>query len=95
MDKMVGGLDIDLETQDKVAEEMLIGLLILIGKVLDLCLSVKHFLIVFYFRFRRDLSVNERNSCWFLRPQENERGNRQLLMTSFPSRLVSDRTTVH
>ena len=37
MDKMVGGLDIDLETQDKVAEEMLIGLLILIGKVLSLC----------------------------------------------------------
>ena len=33
---MVGGLDIDLETQDKVAEEMLIGLLFLIGKVLDL-----------------------------------------------------------
>ena len=31
MDKMVGGLDIDLETQDKVAEEMLIG------KVLSLC----------------------------------------------------------
>ena len=89
---MVGGLDIDLETQDKVAEEMLIGLLILIGKVLNL---VKHLLIVFYFRYRRDLSVNERNSCWFLRPQENERGNRHLLMTSFPSRLVSDRTTVH
>ena len=37
VDKMVGGLDIDLETQDKVAEEMLIGLLILIGKVLNLC----------------------------------------------------------
>ena len=37
MDKMAGGLDIDLETQDKVAEEMLIGLLILIGKVLSLC----------------------------------------------------------
>ena len=72
---------------------MLIGLLILIGKVLDLCLSVKHFLIVFYFRYRRDLSVNERNSCWFLRPQENEWGNRQLL-TSSPSRSVSDRTTV-
>ena len=37
MDKMVGGLDIDLETQDKVAEEMLIGLHILKGKVLNLC----------------------------------------------------------